>query len=84
MAIEALVALLGAESIDTLTNSLGSHVEQLTHSMLQELPPVPEGEINGKTGGYWQDPVSKKWHFVRGAGHYNDKGVYIFDNLFKR
>lgn len=50
----------------------------------ETLPPVPEGYIDGQTGGYWQDPVSKEWHFITGAGHYNDKGVYIFDNLFKK
>lgn len=85
MAIEALTVLLGADTVQDLTASLGSHIDQLTHGLLSEsLPPVPEGYIDGQTGGYWQDPVSKEWHFIPGAGHYNEKGVYIFDNLFKR
>ena len=89
MAFEALLGLLADDAHEQLA-SLSQSGEDVRFSSVEplltdeSLPPVPEGYVNGQTGGYWQDPVSKKWQFIPGAGLYNDKGVYIFDNLFKR
>jgi hypothetical protein len=78
MAFEAFTVFFDGDGLQELL--LGITGDGLEDS----LPPPPEGYIDGVDGGYWQDPVSKKWHFIPGAGHYNDEGVYIFENLFKR